>query len=123
MAIAAGVATNVLLVLGRRGYSDARVATRLADMPQFRTIGEFENPVGAIAPAQLYAPMARRHMEMYGTTAEQFAEVAVAMREHAMLNDNAIMQKLGYPRYGLYGDARKFGDVFDLRAKGNFRFE
>lgn len=91
--IAAGVCRHVLLVLGRRGYSDSRVATRLAAMPQFRIVGEFENPVGAIAPAQLYAPMARRHMELYGTTADQLAEVAIAMRNHAMLNDNAIMQK------------------------------
>lgn len=93
VAIAAGLCNHVLLAIGRRGYSDARVATRLGEMPQFRTVGEFENPIGAIAPAQLYAPMARRHMETYGTTTEQFAEVAIAMREHAMLNDNAIMQK------------------------------
>ena len=91
--IAAGVCRHVLISLGRRGYSDARVATRLAAMPQFHLIAEFENPVGAIAPAQLYAPMARRHMELYGTTPEQFAEVAVTMRNHAMLNDNAIMKK------------------------------
>ena len=93
VAIAAGVCRHVLLVLGRRGYSDARVATRLGAMPQFRVVGEFENPIGAIAPAQLYAPMARRHMELYGTTPDQFAEVAIAMRNHAILNDNAIMQK------------------------------
>jgi len=91
--IAAGVCRHVLISLGRRGYSDARVATRLAAMPQFRLIAEFENPVGAVAPAQLYAPMARRHMEIYGTTPEQFAEVAITMRKHAMLNDNAIMRK------------------------------
>jgi acetyl-CoA acetyltransferase len=93
-AIHAGVCNHVLLALGRRGYSDSRIATRLAAMPQFRLIGEHENPIGALAPAQLYAPMARRHMELYGTTSEQFAEVAVTMREHALLNDNAIMKKL-----------------------------
>lgn len=92
-AIHAGVCNHVLLTLGRRGYSDSRIATRLAAMPQFRLISEHENPIGAIAPAQLYAPMARRHMELYGTTAEQFAEVAITMRRHALLNDNAIMKK------------------------------
>lgn len=91
--ISAGVCKNVLLALGRRGYSDGRVTKRLGDMPQFRIVAEFENPVGALAPAQLYAPMARRHMETYGTTVDQFAEVAIAMREHAILNDNAVMQK------------------------------
>ncbi len=91
--IAAGVCQHVLIVLGRRGYSDSRVTTRLAAMPQFRQIAEFENPVGAFAPAQLYAPMIRRHMELYGTNPDQFAEIAITMREHAILNDNAIMQK------------------------------
>ncbi|PWG73788.1 transporter, partial [Enterococcus hirae] len=54
--VAAGVCRHMLLVLGRRGYSDSRVAARLGAMPQFRVVGEFENPIGAIAPAQLYAP-------------------------------------------------------------------
>jgi len=91
--VAAGLCQNVLIVLARRSASESRVASRLAVMPQFRQIGEFENPVGAIAPAQLYAPMARRHMELYGTNEDQFAEVAIAIRNHALLNDNAIMQK------------------------------
>ncbi len=92
-AIHSGICNHVLLALGRRGYSDSRIASRLATMPQFRLIGEHENPIGAIAPAQLYAPMARRHMELFGTTSKQLAEVAVTMREHALLNDNAIMKK------------------------------
>ena len=33
--------------------------------------------------------IARRHMELYGTTSEQLAEVAVAMRRHAGLNPEA----------------------------------
>jgi acetyl-CoA acetyltransferase len=62
-------------------------------MPQFRVVGEFEMPVGALAPAQLYAPMARRHMELYGTTSRQLGEIAVATRRHAALHGNAIMTK------------------------------
>ena len=62
-------------------------------VPQFRVVGEFEMPLGAIAPAQLYAPMARRHMELYGTTSRQFAEIAVTTRQHAILNGNAAMTK------------------------------
>ena len=89
IAVATGLCRNVLLPIGRRGYSDSRVASRVAAMPQFHVVSEFETPSGTIAPAQLYAPMARRHMELYGTTADQFAEVAVTMRRHAMLNDNA----------------------------------
>ena len=61
--IEAGICNHVLLSLGRTGYSGGRIGTRVQQMPQFRVIGEFEMPLGAIAPAQLYAPMARRHME------------------------------------------------------------
>ena len=92
MAVATGVATHVLVPLGRDGYSGARIGRRVGQMRQFSVVSEFEGPVGANAPAQYYAPMARRHMELYGTTCEQFAEVAVTMRRHAALNDNALMQ-------------------------------
>jgi acetyl-CoA acetyltransferase len=92
MAVATGIANHVLCVVGRNGYSGARVGSRVAQMPQFKTIAEYEMPIGAIAPAQLYAPMARRHMELYGTTSEQFAHVAMTVRRHAMLNDNALMR-------------------------------
>jgi acetyl-CoA acetyltransferase len=64
----------------------------VAQLPQFKTIAEYEMPIGNIAPPQLYAHMARRHMELYGTTSEQFGHIAVTIRQHALLNDNAIMQ-------------------------------
>jgi acetyl-CoA acetyltransferase len=92
-AINAGICNHVLLSLGRTGYSGGRIGTRVQQMPQFRIIGEFEMPSGAIAPPQLYAVMARRHMEMYGTTSRQLAEVAVTTRQHAMQNPNATMQR------------------------------
>src|SRR6185312_13129497 len=88
-AIDAGICNHVLLALGRTGYSGGRIGTRVQQMPQFRVIGEFEMPSGAIAPAQLYAVMARRHMELYGTTSLQFAEIAVSTRNNAMRNPNA----------------------------------
>lgn len=92
MAVATGAATHVLIPLGRTGYSGARIDRRVQQMRQFRVVSEFEAPVGANAPAQYYAPMARRHMELYGTTSDQFAEVAITMRHHATLNGNALMQ-------------------------------
>ena len=91
-AISAGICNHVLLSLGRTGYSGGRIGARVQQMPQFRLIGEFEMPSGAIAPAQLYAAMARRHMELYGTTSRQFAEIAVTTRRHASLNPNATMR-------------------------------
>ena len=93
LAIQAGLCKHVLLSLGRTGYSGSRIGSRVQQMPQFKTIGEFEMPSGAIAPPQLYAVMARRHFEMYGTTSRQLAEIAVTTRQHAILNPRATMQR------------------------------
>jgi acetyl-CoA acetyltransferase len=92
-AVAAGICSHVLLPLGRTGRTGQRIGGRVQQMPQFRTVAEFEAPVGAIAPAQYYAPMARRHMELYGTTSRQLAEIAVTTRRHAILNGNAFMRR------------------------------
>ena len=92
-AVATGVCRHVLVPFGRNVTAGALAGARIHTMPQFHLVTEFEYPIGAISPAQLYAPMARRHMELYGTTSEQFAEVAVTCRQHAMLNDKAIMKK------------------------------
>ncbi len=92
-AVATGVARHVLVPFGRNVSAGAKAGERIHSMPQFRLVTEFEYPIGAISPAQLYAPMARRHMELYGTTSRQFAEVALACRAHAQLNPNAVMQK------------------------------
>ena len=92
-AIHAGICRHVLLSIGRTGFSGGRIAARVQQMPQFRVIGEFEMPSGAIAPAQLYAVMARRHMELYGTTSLHFAEIAVSTRNNALRNPNATMRR------------------------------
>ena len=92
-AIAAGLCNHVLIPAGRNVSSGARAGVRIHQMPQFHLVTEFELPQGAVAPAQLYAPMARRHMELFGTTSRQFGEIAVSTRAHALLNDNAVMTK------------------------------
>ena len=93
MAVATGVCRHVLISVGRTGYSGARASERLLQFPQFALAGEFEAPIGIFAPAQLYAPGARRHMELYGTTPRHLAEIAVVTRQHAILNGNAVMTK------------------------------
>lgn len=92
--VASGVCNHLLITFGRSVTASANKAgARIHQMPQFHYVTEFEHPQGNSAPAQIYAPMARRHMELYGTTVEHFGEVAVACRAHALLNDNAIMKK------------------------------
>jgi acetyl-CoA acetyltransferase len=91
-AVAAGLANHVLIPIGRNGYSGSRIGGRVQQMPQFRVVGEYEMPLGSLAPAQLYSQMARRHMELYGTKSEHFAKIAMTVRNHAAMNDNALRQ-------------------------------
>ncbi len=91
LAVGAGLCRHVLLPIGRNGSSGGRIGMRVQQMPQFKVVGEHEMPLGAIAPAQLYAPMARRHMELYGTTSRQLGEIAVSTRHNAGLNGNGMM--------------------------------
>ena len=50
-------------------------------------------PWGLTSQGALYALMFKRHQLVYGTTEEQLAAVAVALRRHATLNPNAIMRE------------------------------
>jgi len=86
MAVATGQATTVLCVGGQNQLSNV---SRDAAVAQIAGAGwahpEYEAPYGPLVPT-LYALVAQRHMHEYGTTAEQMAEVAVAIRGHAGLN-------------------------------------
>jgi acetyl-CoA acetyltransferase len=50
------------------------------------------DPWGFTSPGMAHALMFRRHMELYGTTTRQLAEVSVAIRQHACLNPDAVMK-------------------------------
>ncbi|MFK7898516.1 MAG: transporter [Myxococcota bacterium] len=95
LAIAGGVAKNVLLVAGRRGYSAQRVSLTsegaIAPHPVMRHVDEFERPFGNTVASQWFAQAARRHMHEFGTTSEDFGRIAVAIRKHANLNPRALM--------------------------------
>ena len=53
----------------------------------------YEMPLGMIGPLSEAALIMRKHMETYGTTAEQLGIVAVAQRKNACQNPNAYLQK------------------------------
>jgi acetyl-CoA acetyltransferase len=89
MAIATGQASTVLCVAGQpslshRGRGDTVKALAGAGWAH----PDLEAPYGPMVPT-LYALFAQRHMAEYGTTSEQLAEVAVALRGWAGMNDNA----------------------------------
>src|ERR1700733_4459803 len=50
------------------------------------------DPWGFTSPGAAHALMFRRHMELYGTTTRQLAEVSVAFRHHAQLHPHAVMK-------------------------------
>jgi acetyl-CoA acetyltransferase len=85
MAIDAGLATHVALLYANIGRS-RRVHYGGDESP-----GTWD-PWGMTSPGAAHALMFRRHMELYGTTTRQLAEVSVAIRHHACLNPNAVMR-------------------------------
>ncbi|MFL6238706.1 MAG: thiolase C-terminal domain-containing protein [Actinomycetes bacterium] len=51
---------------------------------------QWHHPFGLAAPVQEVALVARRHMAVFGSTAEQFGQQAVTQRAHAVTNPNAL---------------------------------
>jgi len=48
---------------------------------------------GVIAPGHNFAMLARRHMHLYGTTREHFAEVAISQRENAIKRPTSLQRE------------------------------
>ncbi len=90
-AIHAGLCEVALILYGSTAASRS-MAIGTGGRMGFDPAGAFEAPYG-LTTVGSYALVARRHMEVYGTTSEQLAEVAVTMRRHASLNPNAKMRK------------------------------
>jgi acetyl-CoA acetyltransferase len=89
-AIVSGMCNTVLITMADSLRSGL---TRDQAMKMQSSAGhsQFEIPFGPTVPA-FYALIARAHMDKYGTTAEQFAAIAVACRKHACLNPTAEMR-------------------------------
>ena len=91
-AIASGMANTVLITMADSLRSSM---TREQAMLTQSSTGhpQFEQIYGPTVPAY-YALIATAHMAEFGTTEEQFAEVAVSGRMHAARNPTAQMQDL-----------------------------
>ena len=55
--------------------------------------GQFITPYGQLSPIGYYAMVAQLHMQRYGTTHRDLAEVAVAARKWAQLNPHAYRRE------------------------------
>ena len=87
LAIAAGKARAVLCAFGDAARTGG---SRFAGAAGW---GDSWGIWGMFAAAANSAMTARRHMHEYGTTSRQLAEVAVACRGHAALNEAAVMRE------------------------------
>ena len=99
MAVRAGLARNVLVVVGWNGYSAFRpregvpVPKRGLDASAVGDVVlDYYLPYGARSAAQFYGWIATRHKLLYGTRDTDTGEVAVTFRKHAQLNDKALMR-------------------------------
>ena len=91
-AIATGQAQTVLISSGQAGmYTD-----HSATSPWTRPSNEFVECWGLYTAAE-FALIAKRHMALYGTTPEQMAEVASAIRSNGALNPDAVFYGRGKP--------------------------
>ena len=88
MAIASGQAVVVLCVRGDNTLSGISSSGMLALIREM-CHGEFEFPYGLTTPGG-YALAAQRYLHDFGATREQLAAVAVTMRKHAALKENAM---------------------------------
>lgn len=90
-AVASGQATTVVCV-GAVQQAAQRFGTIVASYPATPE-DSFLSMAGLLTPGHMFALLARRHMHLYGTTREQFAEVALNARANAVGHPRAVMQK------------------------------
>jgi acetyl-CoA acetyltransferase len=90
-AIVSGVTRIIVIYVARNGNSERRIRDRVFGLPGQELRDQLERPYGWMSPAHWYAMICRLHMERYGTTKRQLGTVAVTMRRHANLNQNAMM--------------------------------
>ena len=98
MAIAAGIATNVVITMGWNGYSamrprpDTRPTRRRLEPGPFVDVSRnFYAPYGVRSAVQWYSMYIQRYVDLYNVEPTDAAQVALTCREHAHLNDKALM--------------------------------
>jgi acetyl-CoA acetyltransferase len=97
MAIDAGLATTVITGYGRNSWTRTHASegtrTQMELVPDDQLPKEFAPEFGYFGAPAAHALGAQRHMYEFGTKREHFGRVAMAFREHALRNPNAVMKK------------------------------
>jgi len=108
-AIAAGFATTILIAAGSAGMYTEREATA----PWTRPGNEFVAGFGMFTAAE-FALIARRHMEVFGTTTESLATIASTIRNNGHVNPEAVYHGRGPFTPQDILDSRMIADPFHL---------
>ncbi len=89
-AIVSGQAETVVVVGGNQQAEQrfGSITSRYESTPH----SSFFSAAGLVGPGHMFALLARRHMHLYGTTREHYAEVAMTLRRHALNNPEALMK-------------------------------
>jgi acetyl-CoA acetyltransferase len=120
LAVSAGIARHVLVVVGWNGYSAFRPRE---GVPRPRrgmdgsavgdVVLDYYLPYGARSAAQFYSWIAMRHKLLYGTRDTDTGEIAVTFRAHAQRNERALMRDTPLTM-DEYLDARWVSEPFRL---------
>ena len=85
-------AHTIALIYGNDGRSAG--ATYGGSTDRYDTAAEqLWFPYGMTSPGAVNALMFQRHSELYGTSSKDLGEIAVTIRNHAILNPDAVMKK------------------------------
>lgn len=90
-AISSGRATYVVSLMALQQLPQSRLGTvfgTVAPTPEL----SFLQPAGMAGPGQLMALLAQRHMHLYGTRREAFAEIAISTRLNACNRPTAVQR-------------------------------
>lgn len=91
-AVASGMASTVVSVSVSQ-HRNLRAGQAFASPTNSGSHWDFVTPSGLVAPGQLFAMLARRHMHLYGTTREHFGAVAISSRDNASRMPNAVRRE------------------------------
>ncbi|MCK8669769.1 thiolase C-terminal domain-containing protein [Rhodococcus sp. NPDC003382] len=89
-AIVSGQATTVVTVMALQQQKQRLGTVFAAKAPD--PLSSFLQPSGLAGPGHLMSVLARRHMHMYGTTRDAFAEIAISERQNALNRPKAIQK-------------------------------
>ena len=96
MAINAGLAKNIACVCSINWKRKGGAVGELGQGQDDREIGgsHYEHPFyGLTSPGGAFAMAVQRYFHLYGASSRDLANVAVSIRQHALLNPNAVMKK------------------------------